>query len=221
MLKSFIIAALIAIEFSNINAEQKIRFSVFVNPCINWLQSDIQSVNSGSPAIGFDAGLTVDKYFTDYYAFSSGVSISSLGGNLKYSHLGGTTFNTKGRGEVTINDGATVKYKLQYITVPLGLKLKTKQIGYFTYFANLGFNLQMNIKATGTSDDGNLNDNISSEINLFNLGYFFGAGAEYSIGGNTALVFGLTYTNGFTDITQNDNAKITTAGFALRLGLMF
>jgi opacity protein-like surface antigen len=78
----------------------------------------------------------------------------------------------------------------------------------------------MNIKATGIS--GNLlNDNISDEINLFNMGYHFGAGAEYSLGGNTAVVFGITYSNGFSDITKNTNDKITTSSFAIRLGLLF
>jgi len=219
MRKSFITAVLLAILLSNAIAEQKIRFSVFANPCINWLQSDIKSVVSGSPVFGFDAGLTVDKYFADNYAFSSGASISSLGGNLKYSN--GATFKTKGSGSVTVNNDANVRYKLQYISVPLALKLKTKQIGYFTYFANLGFTLQMNIKATGTSSDGTLNDNISDEISFLNLGYHFGAGTEYSIGGNTAVIFGVTYTNGFIDVTQNASDKITTSSFAIRLGLMF
>jgi len=104
------------------------------------------------------------------------------------------------------------------------LKFKTKEIGYLTYFAHLGLTTQMNIKATGTSSDANsslADDNISDEINFFNLGYHIGAGAEYSIGGNTALVFGLMYTNGFTDITSSSDDKITTAGIALRLGILF
>jgi hypothetical protein len=215
MRKPFVIAMLLTILFANTYAQQKIRFSVFANPCINWLQSDNKSVVSGSSAIGFDAGLTVDKYFAENYAFSSGISITSLGGNLSFNDP--VTFKNASASIV----GASVKYKLQYITVPLGIKLKTKQIGYFTYFANLGFNLQMNIRAIGTSNDGALNDNISNEVNLLNLGYFFSAGAEYSLGGNTSAIFGLTYSNGFIDITNNDNAKITTSGLALRLGLMF
>ncbi len=221
MRKILFIAIIFSAYFTGVAAQQKIRFSVFANPCINWLQSDVNNVQSNGAAFGFDAGLTMDRFFAENYAFSTGISIGSLGGNLIYKDS--TSFSTHNNSAV-VPAGSNVKFKLQYITIPLGLKFKTKQIGYFTYFAHLGFTIQGNIKAIGTSSGASNaldNDDISKEINFFNLGYHFGAGAEYALGGNTSLIFGITYTNGFVDITQNTNDKITTLSIAIRLGIMF
>ena len=33
------------------------------------------------------------------------------------------------------------KYKVNYVTIPIGLKLKTKEIGYLTYFGEFGGNI--------------------------------------------------------------------------------
>jgi opacity protein-like surface antigen len=200
--------------------QQKVRFSVFVSPAINWLQSDVKQVTNEGPVMGIDAGLTADFFFAERYAFSTGMSIGSFGGNLYYSNP--TDF--KVHGDVITVPPSTVKYRLQYLSIPIGLKLKTVQIGYMTFFADLGFTIQINVKATGTSNDSQQslsNDDISDEINTFNLGYHFGLGTEYSLGGNTAVILGLTYTNGFLDITANKSDKITLSGIALRVGLLF
>jgi Outer membrane protein beta-barrel domain len=221
MRKIFIFIIILFFQLHEIKAQQKVRFSVFFNPGINWLQSDIKDVSYKSPTIGFDAGLTIDKFFTDKYAFSTGISITSLGGTLTYKNA--TDFYVHGE-NLMAPANSDVKYKLQYLTIPLGIKLKTNQIGYLTYFANLGFNLQFNIKSTASSNDqlNTLqNDNVSDEINFYNMGYFFGVGAEYSLGGSAALIFGITYSNGFLDITSSSSDKITSSTVAIRLGMMF
>ena len=104
----------------------------------------------------------------------------------------------------------------------MGLKLKTNEIGYFTFYTHLGVNTGINIKATGEVENYELdNTNISDEVKLFNLAYFIGAGAEYSIGGNTAIVLGLTYTNGFVDITKDTDNKVTCSNVTIRIGILF
>jgi opacity protein-like surface antigen len=221
MRKIVLVNLLLVANLIAVSSQQKLRFSIFVNPCFNWLSSDVKSVKSEGATFGFDAGLTMDKFFAPNYAFSTGISIGSLGGNLRYSDS--TNFRTH-TGDVIVPPNTDVKFKLQYITIPVGLKFKTNEIGYFTYFAHLGFTLQANIKATGTTSGISHaldNDNIGEEIGFFNLGYHFGGGAEYSLGGNTAIVIGFTYTNGFIDITQNPDDKITTSSFAIRLGVLF
>lgn len=111
---------------------------------------------------------------------------------------------------------------MQYINIPLGLKLKTNEIGYLTFFTHLGLNAGINIKAIGEIDSYELNnENISKEIKLLNMGYFIGAGFEYSIGGNTALVLGLTYTNGFLDVTSDSDNKVTLSNLNIRVGVLF
>jgi len=194
------------------------RFTVFVDPQFSWMSSDTKTVESDGSKFGVNIGLNVDKFFAPNYALMTGISIDNKGGILTFENekklkISGT--------DTTLNPGSTVHYKLQYINIPLGLKLKTNEIGYLTFFTHLGINGGINIKATGEVDDFELdNENISEEISLFNLGYYIGAGVEYSIGGNSAIILGLTYTNGFIDITT-DTDKVTLSNFAIRIGILF
>jgi hypothetical protein len=123
---------------------------------------------------------------------------------------------------VTLPANIIVDYKLQYVTIPLGLKLRTNQIGYFTYFVLLGFTNQFRTKAKGNSTDSNLlnNDLINKEVKFYNLGYHFGLGAEYALGKDTGLTVGFVYNNGFLDITKS-HGHIKSRVLALQIGIMF
>ena len=69
------------------------------------------------------------------------------------------------------------------------MKLKTEELGYLTFFLQLGLNPMININARGESGDGTLDDeSIRETTQLFNLGYHAGVGVEYRLGGNTALI---------------------------------
>jgi hypothetical protein len=183
------------------------------------MKSDLKGVENDGSHFGVNIGLNVDKFFAPNYALMSGISIDNTGGKLNYATV--KYLDTKADID-SVNAGSTLNYKLQYINVPLGLKLKTNEIGYLTFFTHLGLNGGINIKATGEIDDYELNNqNISDEVKLFNLGYYIGAGVEYSIGGNAAVVLGLTYTNGFIDITKDSNSKVTLSNLAIRVGILF
>ena len=108
--------------------------------------------------------------------------------------------------------------KLQYVDIPLSLKLRTNEIGYITYLGQIGFDLGINIgaktaievfDAAGNTFFSADDEKISDEINLFRAGLVVGAGAEYNISGNTAIVLGLSYHNGFTNIYDFDRSKRT------------
>ncbi|MFO7829222.1 MAG: porin family protein [Bacteroidales bacterium] len=199
---------------------QSIRFSVFADPKLSWMSPDLKDVTSEGSKLGVNIGLNVDNFFAKNYAFMTGISIDNTGGKLKYDFK--KNIETNSSTDDSIPAGSTLNYKLQYINVPLGLKFKTNQIGYSTFYTHLGINGGINIKATGEVDNYELeNENISDEVKLFTLGYFIGAGIEYSLGGNTAIVLGLTYTNGFIDITPDTNNKVTLSNFALRIGVLF
>jgi hypothetical protein len=97
-----------------------------------------------------------------------------------------------------------------------------EQIGYITYYAQLGFTPQFNIGSRATSTDDLLNkDNVSQEINLFNLSYFFGGGIEYNIGGQTSLITGIFFNNGFLDVFSSSKHKAVLNYFTFRIGMMF
>ena len=144
-----------------------------------------------------------------------------MGGTLVYKN-GKQGFHTSDS-TINLNSNAVVKYSLQYIHIPLALKFRTTEIGYITYFAQVGFDPMINIKARA-SLPGLSNVNASKEINPLYLAYHISAGLEYRIVGNTSLMAGLTFMNGFTDVTDNSGStseKTVVNHFELRLGVIF
>ena len=90
------------------------------------------------------------------------------------------------------------------------------------FYAHLGINNHMNVKATADASSGNINgENIKNEIQFYNMSYFIGGGMEYSLGGNTALIAGIYYTNGIWDVTKNSDFRTTLNAVSLRLGIKF
>lgn len=218
-MKKYLILIIFAVSSSAIFA-QGLKFTVFADPKLSWMSPDLKDVSSEGSKLGVNIGLNVDNYFAKNYAFMTGISIDNTGGKLKYDFE--KNMDTRSAEDSIIPTGSVLNYKLQYINIPLGLKFKTNQIGYTTFYTHLGINGGINIKATGEVDNFELNnENISEEVKLFTLGYFIGAGVEYSIAGSTAIVIGITYTNGFIDITPDNNNKVTLSNFALRLGVLF
>lgn len=202
---------------------QGIRFGIFANPQISWFKSDIKEVTSEGSRPGVNIGISMNNYFTNNYAFSTGISINRLGGKISYNDSIALQLTNR---VDTLYPGNILTYKLQYIIIPLGLKFNSDEIGYFTFFAKAGIDPMINISATGLTSDKRIDsESISDEINLFNLGYHLGIGIQYSLGGQTAVQFGIDYQNGILDITtDNENQltdKIILNSVALHLGIIF
>ena len=198
---------------------QKVKFGIYADPQFSWFNPESRTVKNDGSLFKFQGGLILEKYFQDNYAINTGIGIGSQGGKLNFEEA--STIHVYNELD-SLPPGTTVEYHLNYLTVPLGLKLKTNQIGYFSYYALVGFTNQFNIKAYANSDDETLNkDVISKEIRLYNLAYHFGIGVEYYISENTAFTVGVVYHNGFLDITKSDNASVHSRIIAIRLGVIF
>jgi hypothetical protein len=206
-----------------IYSQQKISFGIHADPVVSWFSTDIKEIKNDGARPGFNFGLTYTKYFTSNYAFSSGISLLNAGGRLVSSDSTVMEFlNSKS----TVAPGKPIVYKIQYLTFPVGLKLQTNQIGYVTFFSDLGLvpkiviNRKVDIPSLSIKGE-----NASKELRMFNLSYHITAGIEYSLGGSTALVFGLDFDNNFLDITK-DNAnqlidKISQKILSFRFGVNF
>lgn len=202
------------------NGQGKIRFNVHVDPQFAWLKSsDNSQIKPAGSIFHMQAGLQMDYFFQENYAFILGFGINNLGGNLLY---GDTAFYENENQPVTILPGQTVKMNLQYLEMPLGLKLKTEELGYGTFFLQLGFNPMFNINAHISSEDGTFDKQyIKDSIVSFGLGYHVGAGFEYRLGGNTAAIGGVRWTSGLTNVTENDGVNLSTNAISIHLGLLF
>ena len=196
---------------------QGMSFTVFAEPQVGWLSPNSKNLEAAGSMIGFNGGMNFDNFFTENYAFSTGVSINNINGKVKYKEPG----SIEGLDSTyIINRGDVAEYHMQYINIPVGLKFKTIEIGYTRFFAHLGMDANINIKAKANIPHEE-NIDAANEIHWYNLGYYIGGGVEYSLGGTTAIVAGLTYKNGFLDITKAEKSKVTTGNVSLRLGILF
>jgi hypothetical protein len=204
-------------------AQQKIGFGVHVDPAITWFSSDISSVKNDGARPGFSFGLSYNKYFTPNYSFSTGINLINAGGRLVSKDttvMEFTNFNSE------VLPGNPVIYKIQYLSVPIGLKLQSNQIGYLTFFTDLGFDPKIVIGSKADIPSLDISgENAKNELNMFNLSYHVTAGIEYSLGGSTGLLLGLTFDNNFLDITKETGKqltdKISHKIVSLRLGINF
>ncbi|MGM0377711.1 MAG: porin family protein [Bacteroidota bacterium] len=184
-------AVVLLLVFTSIHVNgqeaKSLRLSFVAEPQISWLKPDIDGVESRGNTAGYNFGVVMDRFFAENYAFSTGLTINTTGGKLRYA-------DTDTTGTVTDRD---VEYQLRYIEVPLGLKLRSNDFRRTNFYGRFGLTPQINIEARNDKDK-----TIGDQVRLFDLAYHLGAGLEYSIGGSNALMFGLVYHNGFTDVTD-------------------
>ena len=200
-------------------AAQRISFSVHANPQFSWFSSDENDVSPNGAVMHITTGLEMKYFFQENYAFSIGLGINNMGGHLVYSD---TTYLSSKGDELTVFPNSDLKHRVQYLDLPIGLILKTEELGYLTFAFQAGLIPMFNINANTTSSVNSFSkDDIRESIHLFNLNYFVSALAEYRLGGNTALVGGIRWSSGFTDITKNDRANIRNNAIGIHLGVIF
>lgn len=202
---------------------KNIEFGLHFDPVIGWFGSDNKEVWNQGARPGYDLGLTFNKFFGDNYAFSTGISLINAGGKLVSSQ---TTVMDYANFDATVLPGKTIVYKINYLSFPVGLKLQTNEIGYMTYYTNVGFDPKFVIGGKNNIPSLNIkNESADNELRLFNLSWHIAAGIEYSVGGNTAFIMGLRFENNFLDITKDNGSqpkdKITHKLLSVRLGIKF
>ena len=206
--------------------DNNFRFGVKVQPALAWFRVDAPdepNFKSDGMPFGFGYGFITDFAFTDRYSFSTGLEIAYRGGKTVYSY-------TETNGTNVVNYTQRTKLSLQFVEIPLTLKLRTNEIGYITYFfqAGLAPGYAIRTRAEIEVNDVVIDDNkdYSDQINEFNLSMILGAGAEYSLGGSTSLLLGITFNNGFLDLIDDSGfngaeVKGNSNYLALMLGVMF
>lgn len=212
---------IIALFFTIKSTAQNMRFGVFADPQLSWFTSDTRDFDPNGPVFGFNAGFSFDRYFADRYAFTTGASISNIGGNLLYNE---DDYNLSTRDEeYPIIAGTSLRIRGQYVNIPLGFKFKTTQIGYTTIYAQLGINGYIKLKGFAWNEDMSINREVveNSHLKFGFISYMFGGGIEYSLGGPSALQFGVIFSNGMTPAFDAGHGVITIGNLALRVGVVF
>ena len=209
--------------------EPAFHFGVKASPSLAWLRSDTKGYASDGSKFGFSYGLITDFNFASKYAFSTGIDITYRGGKFKTVQ----ELKTKVNEDSVISTSAS--YVLQYLEIPITLKLKTNEIGSVTYYVQVGVAPGINIRArknyasstqttvlgtkyTTTAEENKLD--AQNEINSLSLSMIIGGGVEYTLSGQTVLVGGIQFNNGFLDVFD-DTPKVNSNYLALTLGILF
>ncbi|MCB0801476.1 MAG: PorT family protein [Flavobacteriales bacterium] len=205
------IAALLSFIFViSITAKAQTDFQLGLNfsPNISWFKAKTDNVTNEKTSLGFNFGIIGDFNIADNYAFSTGLNIVTIGGEISYPFV--QEVDQIG----SLSGRKTADITLKYVEIPLTLKLKTNEIGYLTYYGQFGFGLGVNYDAkadvsfaypstTGGSVSAKDVD-YKDDINLLRASLIVGLGAEYNLSGNTSFIMGITFNNGFTNVLSEE-----------------
>jgi len=201
------------------HVQGQVRFSISADPQLSWFRSDRLELAPSGAAIGISTGLDIDYFFSRNYAFSTGFNMIWCGAKLTYSEA--SSF-PGGNDTLFMSPGALMTHRLQYISIPLGLKLKSEELGYTTFYVNGGLAPMLRLNAfTSSYDETVVKEYVRDSFRGFNLAYFISAGIEYRLAGNTALQAGLSWSSTLTDVTASDDANINLNSMSLQIGILF
>ena len=221
-MKRTLAAIILLLSAGSLFAQQSVlsqygfRLGLTAHPTIGWVKPQVGKSNGVS--LGFSYGLLGDFNFAENYAFATGVTITTVNGR--------TTEVRELMTETgTAQSEYELKYKMQYIEVPLSVKLRTSKMADVRWYGQFGLSNGFKI---GAKQDGNpaggsdfKNQNISETTKFYRAGLIIGAGGEYDTSGSASLFGGLTYNNGFTDITTDKTNNVRNHYIGINFGVFF
>ncbi len=232
----FVIASLSSYSQST----QKTRFGIKATPSVNWMvPNETKKLQNSGSKLNAGIGLVLEFPITDVVSFQTGLDITTISFNAKYNtdtafyiykddaiieaEIQGDSINSprpylgSGYSLMRLNERT---YKTTYLNIPLTLKMKTKDIGGFTYFGQIGGNLYGRLSAiandvvdkkTGSLTEKNIEVekiDITKTMNLLTACGNIGAGFEYNISGSTSLFASVNYQHHFMNATKADSGYL-------------
>jgi len=221
-----------------------LKFGFQVSPTIGWLSDNNRNIEGSGSNLGLSLGLMAEYFFQENYAFTFGAGFAfNQGGDLQH-RLPGRYWPETDRfpSPDTLAANTELKYNIQYVEIPFGLKMRTRQYGYIRYFLQpnvlIGFKTQTKGKLEGPNSGGEIEDlDIRREVNLLNMGIGIGGGLEFEISEDTHLVGGFNLLFGIVDISKDqsdnvfdperpgvalsDDSKTKLNRFTIRIGILF
>lgn len=209
MRKLLLLVTIILSTLSTYAQDQKFHFGLKITPSMAWIKPDNKDVDRDGYKLGFAYGVQTEFRIQENYAIASGVQVAYRGGKLKFVYVD----------SLNLPD-AVFNYKLQYVEIPIALKMKTNEFNKIRYYGMFGLSPGFMIRAKYDTDD---EDDIDAkkDINVLNVNMLIGAGLEYTISGSTALTGGIEFNNGFFDVFDDKDAKGVSNYLGLNIGVLF
>lgn len=228
--------------------DKKFRLGLKVAGQPTWFSSNESGTTKLNTGFGFGFGLAMEFRLSKTAYFVTGIGGDFENGSVKYKYEPtiGTGYGTNysngylvdnsgnlkelkdgvklsdyiGTGD-TYYDGITErKIKTTHVTIPLALKMMTKEIGGFKYFGMFGGEIGVRVKAratdkytfattnSGTTFGGtnsNLNINKDGSVVPIRVGMNVGLGAEYRLSGSTSVFLSINYFRSFTNLMRKES----------------
>lgn len=211
---SFLFALISISSFAQNTSE--VRLGLTAHPNFGFLK--VENGKGDGLSTGFSYGLISDFEFAENYSFATGLTVTTINGSgklLNYAPYHALNAN---------NQDYNVKFKMQYIEVPLTIKLKTDEVDDLKWYGQFGLTTGFRIGARQDVENGNtpLADDIKATDNtkFFRAGMLIGGGVEYRMTGKTSLLGGITYNNGLTNIADK-NQMVKNHYVGLNIGVFF
>lgn len=235
-LSAFLLVSLVLVQ-----AQNEIRFGFHVSPSFNWMTTNSNRINASGTNLGLQLGMLGEYFFRENYAFTGGLGFAfNKGGTLLHEN-GGVYWPDSDLGAAfdTLPSNVKLKYGIQYVEIPIGLKMRTNEFGYLRYYLEPSLMLAFKTQARGTVTGTGIGDqleqiNIRNEVNPFNVAWGIGAGVEYAISESTSLIGGINLQFGFADVTKDNGTEFDdtrgsidedsngkTNNVTIRIGVMF
>ena len=223
----------------NDGGDKKVKLGIAITPAVNWLAPDNnKKVTSDGAVMKMGIGLVADFRLTDVIWLHTGLEYTGAGGKLAYKSNDTAFYFYKNDAIQAISSPnvsstaqdpnykvyrlLTRNQKVGYIHVPIGFKLKTKELSGITYYGQIGADMFFRTSArgddkvtqyvnqyggtNGTKNETTLTKNdINGSINFLNAAASVGFGIEYRISGSTALTASVQYRHGIMNFTSADN----------------
>lgn len=192
--------------------DQKFHFGFKITPNMAWIKPDQKNLDREGYRFGFTYGVQTEFRLSENYAFATGAQMSYRGGKLKRDSGADSLGNN-------LADVSTI-YKIQYVEIPLTIKMLTNQFNKVRYFGQFGFAPGVMIRAlkeVGSEDK----IDAKKDINFFNVNMIIAAGLEYEISGSTVAFGGIEFNNGFVDVIDGDGGKGFSNYLGLNIGILF
>ncbi|MDF2453743.1 MAG: hypothetical protein K0S26_3247 [Bacteroidota bacterium] len=223
--------------------DKKFRLGLKVAAQPTWFSSKESSASKLGAGFGFGFGLVTEFRLSKTAQFVTGIGGDFESGSIKYkyeplsssayvvSYLTDNSGNLKEMkdgvnsadviqaGDVSYGGITERKIKTTHVTIPILLKMMTKEMGGFKYFGMFGGELGIRIKArandrytaSGTSTGYTLNSGTNENLNInkdgslipLRVGMNVGLGAEYRLSGSTSVFLSINYFRSFTNLMRN------------------
>ncbi len=231
----------LALSCASMKAQDKnVEFGFQFSPAFTTMKTDNKNINRSGTNLGFKLGMISEYYFRENYAVSTGIGFAfNHGGSLVYD-FGGRYWPQSDLDAQydTLPAGVKLKHSLQFIEIPLMVKMRTRQFGNIRYFLEPGVYLNFKSQARGAIEGRGVGPeaeriNIRKDINGISLAWGMNGGIQYALAETTSLIAGLGFQVGFTDLTENkgtvfepggnqrDRSKATGNALVLKLGVIF